>query len=75
MFSNKSKERIIDKRGYYNYWMLFGDPQNDDREVSDDWSIILRNLKGREECHRDLIQYNLKLVGQVRDQANLAYLN
>lgn len=55
--------------------MLFGDPQNDDREVSDDWSIILRNLKGREECHRDLIQYNLKLVGQVRDQANLDYLN
>lgn len=47
--------------------MFLGDPLSIETHLNNDWSLLLRNLKTREDYLLELLQYNFKIIMQVRE--------
>ena len=47
--------------------MFLGDPLSIETHLNNDWSLLLRNLKSKEDFLLQLLQYNHKIITQVRE--------
>lgn len=48
--------------------MFEGDPLSIETHLNNDWSLLLRNLKSKEDHLFELLQYNHNIVNQVREE-------
>lgn len=55
--------------------MFLGDPLSIETHLNNDWSLLLRNLKAREDYLLELLQYNFKIIAQVRDENSQVFVN
>lgn len=42
--------------------MFLGDLQNIETHLNNDWTILLKNIKIREDYHFQILQYNHKII-------------
>lgn len=55
--------------------MFQGDPLSIETHLNNDWSLLLRNLKTKEDHHFELLQYNHQIINQVRDSQAELFVN
>lgn len=58
-----------------NLRMFLGDPLSIETHLNNDWSLLLRNLKLKEDYLFDLLHYNHKIVNQVREENAQLFVN
>lgn len=51
--------------------MFLGDICSIEQHLNNDWTLILKNIKIREDCLYELLQYNKKVITKQRDEDEL----
>ncbi len=46
--------------------MYFTDANHLESHLNEDWTVLLRNIKSREDTHFQLLQYNKRLIAKQR---------
>lgn len=47
--------------------MYFAEPADYEYHLNNDWTVILKNVKAREDQLFELLQHNKKIVTKLRD--------
>jgi hypothetical protein len=55
--------------------MNFADAGQLEQHLNNDWTLILKNVKAKEDLHFELLQYNRRIVNRQRLEDDELFIN